>query len=168
MLPAKLKNFNWFADGNSFIHQVPEITLPKITLKTEQYRGGGMLGELDIDMGLEKLELEVKVGGVAVPLMRKLGLIGVAAALTRFAGAYQDESTGAWTSGELVTRGKWTEFDPGAAKPADNTEWTFKQTVAYLRWDVNGRTEVEIDMVNNVFSVGGVDRMAAMRTILGQ
>lgn len=168
MLPSKLKNFNFFAGGTSFIHQVPEITLPKIVEKTEAYRGGGMLGELDISLGLEKLELEITVGGVAVPIMRQMGMVGVAGAISRFAGAYQEESAGTWLSGEVVTRGKWVEFDPGNAKPGDDTEHKFKQTAAYLRWDVNGSTEIEIDLINNIYRVGGVDRLAEMRAILGQ
>jgi len=168
MLPSKLKNFNFFAAGTSFIHQVPEITLPKITAKTEEYRGGGMLGPTDIDLGLEKLELELTIGGIAVPLMRQMGMVGVASALSRFAGAYQEEGSGTWASGELVTRGKWVEFDPGSAKPGEDTEHKFKQTAAYLRWDINGSTEIEIDFLNNIYRVGGVDRLAEMRAILGQ
>ncbi|MDC7808797.1 phage major tail tube protein [Sphingomonas koreensis] len=168
MLPSKLKNYNWFANATSFIHQVPEITLPKIVTKTEVYRGGGMLGELDVDLGLEKLELEVTIGGLAVPLLREMGMVGVAGSFSRFAGAYQEEGSGTWAAGELYTRGKWVEFDPGNAKPGDDTEWKFKQTASYLRWDIDGRTEVEIDLLNNIYRVGGVDRLAEMRAILGQ
>lgn len=167
MLPSKLKNFNWFANGTSFVHQVPEITLPKIVTKTEEYRAGGMLGPVDIDLGLEKMELEATVGGLAVPIMRQMGAVGVANSLTRFAGAYQEEGSGAWTSAEVYTRGKWIELDPGTAKVGDDTEWKFKQTASYLRWDINGRTEVEIDLLACTFLVGGVDRYAEMRAILG-
>lgn len=166
MLPSKLKDFNYFGAGTSFIHQVPEITLPKIVEKTEAYRGGGMLGEVDVGLGLEKLELELTIGGLAVPLMRQLGMVSVASAISRFAGAYQDEGLGIWTSGELVTRGKWVEFDPGSAKVGDDTEHKFKQTASYLRWDINGTTEIEIDFLNNIYRVGGVDRLAQLRAIL--
>lgn len=168
MLPSKLKNFNFFAAGTSFIHQVPEITLPKIVEKTEEMRNGGMLGPVDIGLGLEKLELELTVGGLAVPIMRQFGMVGVAGAISRFAGAYQEEGAGTYTAAEVVTRGKWVEFDPGNAKVGDDTEHKFKQTASYLRWDVNGSTEIEIDFINNIYRVGGVDRLAELRAILGQ
>jgi P2 family phage contractile tail tube protein len=168
MLPSKLKNFNFFAAGTSFIHQVPEITLPKIVEKTEEMRNGGMLGPVPVSLGLEALELELTIGGLAIPIMRQFGMVGVAGAISRFAGAYQEEGDGVWTAAELYTRGKWIEFDPGNAKVGEDTEHKFKQTAAYLRWDVNGATEVEIDFINNIYRIGGVDRLAEMRAILGQ
>jgi len=43
-LPRKLKNFNLFQNGVSFMGMVPEVTLPKLSRKMEEYRAGGMSG----------------------------------------------------------------------------------------------------------------------------
>lgn len=165
-LPHKLKNFNVYADGDSYLGQVSEVTLPPIKTKGEAYRGGGMLGEVDIDMGLEKLEAEVKYGGIVRGVMRRLGLVGVAGSMLRFVGAYQEDVASGILAAELVTRGRLMELDPGNAKAGDNTEWTGKYTLAYLKWTLNGRVEVEIDMLNNVYVVDGIDRMAGIRAAL--
>lgn len=165
-LPHKLKNYNVYADGDSYLGQISEVTLPPIKVKSEAYRGGGMLGEVDIDMGLEKLEAEVKYGGIVRGVMRRLGLIGVAGSMLRFVGAYQEDDAGGILAAECVMRGRLMELDPGNAKAGDNTEWTGKYTLAYLKWTLNGRVEVEIDMINSVYVVDGIDRMAGIRAAL--
>lgn len=42
-LPRVLKNYNLFNDGESYMGQVEEVTLPKLARKTEDYRGAGLL-----------------------------------------------------------------------------------------------------------------------------
>ena len=39
-LPKKLKNFVLFNDGNAYLGEVPEVTLPKLVTKMEDYRAG--------------------------------------------------------------------------------------------------------------------------------
>ena len=168
MLPAKLKNFNLFFDGASWIGLVPEIALPKLSEKLEGYRGGGMLSEVDVSMGLEKMEMEIKAGGLVRGALRAFGRPGVAATQARFVGAYQEDVAGGVLAAELVVRGKVTEVDPGSAKVGDNTEWPVKMSLSYIKWTVAGRVEVEVDVLNNIMIVDGVDRMSAIRAALQQ
>ena len=44
-LPRSLKNFATFVDGNSYIGDMPEVGLPKLTRKMEVFLGlGGVHG----------------------------------------------------------------------------------------------------------------------------
>jgi P2 family phage contractile tail tube protein len=52
-LPRKLKHLNLFNDGNNWQGIVESLTLPKFTRKFEKYRGGGMPGAVDVDLGLD-------------------------------------------------------------------------------------------------------------------
>lgn len=167
-LPAKLKNWDVHIDGESYAGVAGEMALPKIAEKVEQWRGAGMLAEVDISMGLEKLEMESKFGGLVLGILRQFGVIDLGGVMIRFNGAYQDDYTGKVLAAELVVRGKHVEIDPGTAKAGENTEWTVKSTLTYLRWRVNGRTEVEIDVINCVLIIDGVDRMAAIRAAMGR
>lgn len=167
-LPAKLKNWDVHVDGESYAGIAGELSLPKIAEKVEGWRGAGMLAEVDIGMGLEKLELEAKYGGLVLGILRQFGVTSLGGVMIRFNGAYQDDMTGRVAAAELVVRGKHVEIDPGTAKPGDNTEWTVKSTLTYLRWRVNGRTEVEIDVINCVMIIDGIDRMAAIRAAMGR
>jgi len=166
-IPAKLKNFNVFADGDNWMGLVGEVQLPKLAKKVEQWRGGGMLSEVDIEMGLEKMEVELKLGGMVVKALRMFGAVGVSGTMLRFVGAYQEDGIGLVKPAELVMRGMVTEVDPGSAKVGDNTEWPMKATLSYIKWTINGRTEVEIDVLNCVMIIDGIDRMAAIRAAIG-
>jgi hypothetical protein len=167
MLPSKLKNFNVFNDGASYLGVAAEIELPKLAVAAEEYRGAGMLAPVDIDMGLEKLEMETTYGGLVVGVLRQFGLTRVDGAMLRFVGAYQSDTAGAVTAAELVVRGRHTEIDPGSAKAGDDTEWKVSSTLSYLKWTIAGRVEVEIDVLNCIYIIGGVDRMREIRAAIG-
>jgi P2 family phage contractile tail tube protein len=165
-LPYKLKNFTVYNAGDNYLGQVGEIEIPKIALKVEQWRGGGMLGEIDVALGLEKLEMTTKYGGLVIPVLRQIGLFGVAGVQQRFVGWYQEEQLGAAITAEIVTRGMHTELDLGTAKAGDNTEHSVKSTLTYYKMIANGEPVLEIDMISGLFIAGGVDRTAALRAAL--
>ncbi len=58
MLDDILKNMALFVDGRGYAGNVEELTLPKLTMKTEEFRGGGMDAPIEVEMGMEKLECE--------------------------------------------------------------------------------------------------------------
>ena len=166
-LPAKLKNMNLFNDGTSYIGLVPEVTLPKLSRSMEEYRAGGMDMPIKVDMGGEALELKWKAGGIIVHAIRQFGAVAHDAVQLRFAGAYQADDSGAVMPVEVVMRGRHEEIDMGGAKPGDDTEHEVTSTLSYYKLIVNGRTEIEIDILNMVFIVNGVDILLAQRTAIG-
>lgn len=165
--PSKLKDMQFFEDAVSYKGQIPEVTLPKLTMKLEDYRAGGMLGPVPIDFGMEKIELEFKAGGLVRGLFKQFGATSLSSNLNRFAGAYQDDDTGAVLSCEIVTRGRTAEIDMGTAKVGDDTEQTFKTTCSYYKLTVDGEDWIEIDFIAGIFIVFGVDRRAAIRAAIG-
>src|SRR5450830_564930 len=68
---------------------------------------------------------------------------------------------------EIVVRGRHKEFDPGKAKGGDKTELTIKSAISYYKLTVNGTALIEIDVVNMIELVNGVDRMQQVRAALG-
>ena len=166
-MPRKLKNFNLFNDGNNYLGQVEEITLPKLSRKMEEWRGGGMDAHVSADMGQESIELAWTAGGVIADALRQFGATSATACLLRFAGAYQRDDTGDVDAVEVVVRGRHKEIDFGSAKPGDNTQHKYTTACAYYKLSINGAVVVEIDALNFVFNVGGVDRLAQQRRALG-
>lgn len=166
-LPRKLKNLNLFNDGESYLGQVTEFKLPTLTRKMEEYRAGGMLGPIDVDMGQEKIEAEWKCGGLMLQVLRQYGAIRHNAVQLRFAGAYQSEDSEAVDSVEIVLRGRHSEVDAGTGKVGDDTEFSVKTSISYYKLVINDRTEIEIDLVGMVFLVNGVDLQAAQRRAIG-
>lgn len=166
-LPKVLKNMNLFGDGQSYLGQIEEVTVPKLAIKAEAWRGGGMLGEVDLDMGLEKLECEWKPGGLLKVAFNQFGRSTIDGVQLRWLGAYQDDSTGQVMAAEVAMRGRHMEIDNGTAKPGDKGGQTIKTSLAYYRLKLDGSVRIEIDMMNCVFIVDGIDRYAEIRAAIG-
>lgn len=167
-LPRKLKHFNVFYNGEEFFGEATEITLPKLTTKVEEYRGGGMIGPVDIDLGLEKIELEHSYGGLMYQIFKDFGIAKVDGVMLRFSGSYQRDDTAAVDAVEVVVRGRHQEIDPGSAKAGDDTEFKIKSSISYYKLEVNGKPLIEIDQVNFIFTVDGVDRLVEHRAAIGR
>jgi P2 family phage contractile tail tube protein len=166
-LPRKLKNFNVYYNGDNWIGLCSEVELPKLTRKTEEYRAGGMPGPVDVDLGLEKIEMTHTYGGFMREIYRQFGIPLVSGVMLRFAGAYQRDDTAAVDAVEILVRGRHTEIDPGSAKAGDDTEFKVTTAVAYLLILVNNAPEIEIDLENFREYSGGIDRLAEQRNAMG-
>ena len=56
-LPRKIKNFATFVDGISYLGEMPEVALPKLARKMDDYRSGGMNAPVKADFGMEGMGL---------------------------------------------------------------------------------------------------------------
>lgn len=166
-LPRKLKNFNLFVNGESFAGLVPEVTLPKLSRKTEEYRGGGMSGPVQSNLGLEGLEMQWTSAGYLHSLLAQWGTSTTGGILLRFAGALQADDSGEISSLEVIVRGYHKEIDPGNAKPGEKTEIKVTSALSYYKVSLNGVPVIEIDMVNMIEIINGVDLAAAERLAIG-
>ena len=166
-LPRKLKNFVLFNDGNSYLGEVDEVTLPKLARKTEDWRSGGMNGPIKADFGMEGLELEWKAGGILRDVLTQWGAMKHDAVGLRFAAALQSDDSEEIQALEVVVRGRHTEIDQGKAKAGDKTEFTVKSALSYYKLSIDNEVLIEIDLVNMVEVVDGIDRLEGVRNALG-
>lgn len=165
-VPKKLKNFNIHVDGRGYLGCASEFEEPPIAIATEDYRGAGMVGGVKIDLGVEMMEATLKMGGHETDLFRKFGETRVDGVRVRLTGAYKADDGGLAQAVEVNIGGRFTEITPGTSKAGDDTEHEFKVACAYYRRVVNGRVEIEIDMVNGVFIVDGRDIYADIMAII--
>ena len=166
-LPRKLKNFALFVDGENYMGEVPEVTLPTLTRKTEDWQAGGMAGPIKADMGMEGLELEWKAGGILRDVLTQWGAMKHDAVGLRFAAALQSDDSEEIQALEVVVRGRHTEIDQGKAKAGDKTEFTVKSALSYYKLSIDNEVLIEIDLVNMVEVVDGIDRLEGVRNALG-
>lgn len=165
-LPRKLKGLNLFNDSNSYQGVITAVTLPKLSRKLDTYRGGGMNGAGFIDNGLDDdaLDMEWTIGGIDDLVLTQWGVPDVP---LRFTGSYQRDDTAEEIAVEIEVRGRHSAFDFGEAKQGEDTETkiTTKNTYFKLTW--NGKELIEIDTVNMIEKVDGVDRLEQRRKNLG-
>ncbi|MDP3579133.1 phage major tail tube protein [Methyloversatilis sp.] len=165
-LPSKLKNFNFFNDGNSYVGICPEVVLPKLMRKTEEYRGGGMNGDVTIDQGMQGMSMEITTGFMP-EIYRSFGSANISGRQLRWVGAYQRDDTGVVDAVEVSARGRFTEIDPGNAKAGEDAGMKTTVPLTYYRLTINGRVEIEIDLLNFIETIDGVDRLAEQRKAIG-
>lgn len=168
-LPLKLKNQNLFNEGNSYQGQCGTVTLPKLTRKLEAWRGGGMDGPVKVDLGMgdDGIQLEWTIGGYDLIAVRQYGITSASGVMLRWNGAAQRDDTGRTSAVEVVVRGRHEEIDMGEAAPGEDTEQKVVTTCTYYKLTVDGRVEIEIDLLNMIFRVDGIDRYEEMRGALG-
>lgn len=153
-IPKKLRLFTLFVDGENYIGKVPSVTLPKLTRKTEDYQGGGMLGAAGVDLGLEAgaLDASMIVGGVVEELILKWGG-DIDELRLRFVGEIYSGDTSSLL--EVEMRGRITEIDQGEAKQGDDTNHTYAIKNTYYKESVDDKPLLEIDLLNFIYKRNG-------------
>ena len=160
-----LKNFSLFVDGRGYAGKAEEVTPPKLTIKTEEFRGGGMDTPASIDMGMEKLEASFSIVEFDPDVLRQFGLVSGNNVQVTLRGALVDDHN--TTPMVISLRGMFTEVDMGNFKAGDLS--TMKCTIAcrYYSLDIGGQKVIEIDVDNMVRNINGTDVLAEMRSALG-
>ncbi|EFO2617022.1 phage major tail tube protein [Escherichia coli] len=156
-LPRKLKHLNLFNDGNNWQGIVESLTLPKFTRKYEKYRGGGMPGAVDVDLGLDDsaLDTEFSIGGTELLLFKQMGKSTVDGIQLRFTGSIQRDDTGEVQAVELVVRGRHKEVDSGEWKTGESNTTKVTSTNSYAKLTING----EVLTVDEIEHTGAPDRL---------
>ena len=168
-MPRKLKNLNLFNDGNSYLGLVKSLTLPSLGRKMEAYRGGGMNGPVKADLGMsdDGIQFEWKTGGLDLISLRQFGAVNASSVPLRFSGPYQQDDTGEVSNVEVVVRGRHETIEMGDAQPGEDTEHSMTTTCSYYKLTVDGEEIIEIDLLNFVEKVNGVDMLEKHRTAMG-
>ncbi|MBC3410038.1 MULTISPECIES: phage major tail tube protein [Pseudomonas] len=166
MIPETLANLNLFVDGVSFQGDVPSLTLPKLTLKMEEFRPGGMDMAVEMDQGMEKQEAAFTTTGVRREALKFFGLADGNGFNGTFRGAFKGLK-GQVNPVVVTLRGTLKEVDMGDWKSGDKAEVKHTVGVTYYKLEVDGRLIYEIDAMGMKRVIDGVDQLAAQRAALG-
>lgn len=166
LIPETLANTNLFVDGVSFQGDVPSLTLPKLTLKTEEHRAGGMDIGIELDMGMEKMEANFTTTGVRKDSLKFFGLADGNAFNGVFRGSFKIQK-GETLAVVVTLRGTLKELDMGDWKAGDKAELKHGIAVTYYKLEVGGEVIYEIDPVGMKRVINGTDQLASQRADLG-
>ena len=167
MLDDILKNMALYVDGRGYAGNVEELVLPKLTMKMEEYRNGGMDAPIDIEMGMEKLEAEFTLTRFDRNLLTLFGLApGQIIPLTIRGAVVSDNGT---VQPVIVNlQGQIKELDYGTWKPGEKTTLKCMVSVRFYKLTHGAAIVHQIDIPNIIRIVNGVDQLAQIRGILGQ
>lgn len=166
-LATKVNAYNVYLDGNKLVGISDEVTLPDFEALTETLSGAGILGEID-----EPLLGHFKASEMEIPFrtlneyMFRLASMSKALNLTLRASTQTIDTgninTGAMPS-RIVIKGKNKAITGGKLKQGEGTGSSIKVEITYILIEVDGVKMFELDKLNFVYKVKGVDLLAAIR-----
>ena len=160
------KNFNFYVDGKGFAGNVESWTAPKLTLKEEDFQGGGMFGPTGITLGHEKLEAEVVFLADDADILASFNVVeGKVFPFT--AREALESSDGTVTAVVHNMRGKVKEIDRGETKAGEKSTVKLSLSLNYYKVTHGAVVAQEIDVINMIASQNGVDLLAPIRSALG-
>ncbi len=160
------KNFNLFVDGRGYAGQVEEFNAPKLSLKLEEFRAGGMAAPVELTMGMEKLECDFSLVSYDKDVLKQFNLAEGFVVPLVLREALEDFD-GTITAVVHTMRGKVKEVDPGTSKSGDKTSLKFAMALTYYKLEHGGDVVHELDVENLIQNINGKDVLAATRAALG-
>lgn len=165
MIVDILRNINMFVDGRGYAGQVDEVIVPKLTIKTEDFRAGGMDGVVEIDQGMEKMECTLTTSSIDQTLLEQFGVVqGDHVPLTLRGALRSEDATVKAVIAQV--RGRVKEIDFGTWKPGEKVPMKAMVAVRYYKLELDGAVLHEVDVENMIRIINGVDQLAEMRTAL--
>jgi P2 family phage contractile tail tube protein len=167
-LPRDTKNWNVYVEGRGYMGEASEVTPPKLARKMDEFRGGGMDGAIKIDMGQEAMQGTLKIRGESPELVRKWGVTSHDGVGIRLRRAVASDTGGSQVQAvEEVWRGRFSEIDQGSYKSGEPNEKSYTVELSYYKLTIDGQVITEIDTLNMICIVDGVDVLAKQRQAIG-
>lgn len=152
--------------------EVPDavsVSISDIEIPTTEYKGAGIMGSVNIpsagQVNAMTMAISMRRGGTS---KRFLFTQGKADIEVRIATDVR------LSSGELIAEGTKifasgfaTKLTGGKAETGSTRDESVDYSIYRYREIVDGEETVLIDQINNIFKVGGRDRMSSVRSILG-
>jgi len=165
----RLTNANVYMDGNNLLGRAEEINLPMIKHKMTEHKALGMIGSAEFFSGIDKLECKIKWNSLYPDVLKKAAnpfktiQIQARASLETYnsQGKTQEVPAVAYLSGTFK------EFPLGNIKAGDNAEYETTMAINYAKLIVAGEELFEIDILENIYKVGGIDIMQDYRNNIG-
>lgn len=162
-----LQDFTVWVGDIGKIGEAPNFQPPEININTEEFRGGGMDGTVEIPMGIEKIEFDFELHTWDEDIWDNLGYgPGSIDVPIKFYG-YLITPNGAEKGVKIFTRSLIKSIKPSKVEAGKKVSLTVNLVANYYRHEIDSRVVTEIDVFNKVTVINGVDKTARARTLLG-
>lgn len=161
-------DFTLFRNAVGRFGTIEKVELPELKWKSEDFMGGGSFGTRELGLVLDKLELkftsnsydrDLLVDGLAAPGQTSQWKIMGSMIVPN-----EDEKPL-----KVDVTGSVMELTRGELSPGKKVDTNFAvRDITYYREVHDGVELFEIDLLNQVLRVNGVDKMAARRRNLGR
>lgn len=170
--PTVINNFNVYDSDatNQIVGTTGEITLPTLDAKTSTVSGAGILGEIEEavigQFGSIKMDIPFRtISTDMFNLMRTDTQTGVV--LRGAIQGFDTETAGATvTQMKVVVKGKVISSNPGKMKAGEQMDSSISLELTYIKIEYDNTIGLELDKLNSVYTVNGVDMLAEIRNMM--
>lgn len=160
-----LRGFNCFVDGTSTHLEIEELTPPLPADNMEDFIVGGQT--IGIPIGHEKLEASFKLTSWNTDVMKLMGLAPGITKRVTFRAQTVSEIDGEEKEVVIVLQGRINpKPESWQAQGRSGVEYAV-DTITFYKHTVNNVVVHEIDVINMVRLVDGIDQTASARSALG-
>lgn len=168
-VPEKINDANIYLAGNKMIGVTAELELPEVKQKSGTVDGMGISGEIDSPTigQFESMEQTINFNTLYSSARDMLSPLKTVELTIRAAQQVYDKEGGyTFKSLRVVERGRVKNFKPGKVKKAETMDASVTIELTYLLIEVDGVVMIEIDKLNGVYIVDGVDMLAEVRGMI--
>lgn len=167
-IPEKINMFNVYNAGNKLIGISGEIKLPDFSSKAETVSGPGILGEYGSTTPgyFENQELEVPFNVLNEDVFSLMNPLSSISLTLRASEQYSTVDGGTDFEGvRIVIRGKFSKLTSGKIKQGEASESGITVALTYIYIECGGKPMIELDKINSVFKIRGVDVLQKARSL---
>lgn len=168
-IPEIINDFNLYLSGNRLVGVTGEVALVEFSAMTETVSGLGVLGEYETSATGRYGAME-QVIPFRVTNKDFFDLIDTTKSVElTFRGAqqYTVQATGGidYMPMRIVYRGRCKKVTPGTAKLGGPMEASISIDPTYVLIELDGKKKLELDKLNGVYKVNGVDLLQKVRSM---
>lgn len=169
-IPIKLWGMALFMEGSNQEFATGDITLPSLTPMTDSLAGAGVLGEIDLPSSGHYGSMEVGITWRTID-RDAFRLAGSQTKALEIRGAFKEfdntKSVIATRAVKIVVRGFGKGIDLGTLSQNATTDTTNTIEVTYIKIFIDGENVFELDKLNYISRINGVDDQEDVRKALG-
>lgn len=167
LIPTVTNTFNVYDEGNMLVGLSEEIELPDFAAITEEMSGSGILGKIQEsvmghfdsqEMKIPFHNLDNDIFSYADPT--KVIVLNLRASQQQL---NRKDASAPYRGIRIAVRGKMKSFSPGVLKQGGRMGSSLTLELLYILIEIDGKTQLELDKLNQVYRVGGKDIMEEMR-----
>ncbi len=173
VVPSVLQNYEIYdeTDGSERLLGTSDVELPELEFLSADLKGAGIAGEVSVPVVGHTNNLTVTFNWRTIQKnFTKLSAPGSHIVTCRGALQNYDAATGLMqvSAVKVTMRSLPSKASIGKLEPGEVTESGNELSINYLKMTVDGEELLEIDKLNYVYRVNGVDYLADTRDALGQ
>lgn len=170
IIPEVVNGFNVYdGDGDIMVGVTDEMSMAELASKVVTVTGAGILGSYEVPVlgHYDAITQEVPFRILYKPVFEFANPMKQVCLNVRGALQVTDKNTGVsdFCGLRYVVKGRCKTITPGNLKPGDAMGAKISIAAVYILYEIEGTKLLEIDKLNNVYRINGVDLMEKVRKL---